>query len=143
MALGTFKTPPNSVKIFSLGVYYAGVNLQYYFVFMVMRDLVFIIYWFYDGDFLGFWKNLIWHVISILVDSFILIILAVWCAIVLHTPGAEKCYADPACRQFLNPMRSNVFLALSYVFFAICLKWLLFIFFFFAMGGVQMLIEDI
>lgn len=126
-----------------MGLYYAGVNLQYYFIFMVIRDLTFIFYWFYDGDFLGFWKNLIWHVVSIFVDSFILIILSVWCAIVLHTPGAEKCFADQTCRQFLGPMRTNVFLALSYVFFAICLKWLLFIFFFFAMGGVQMLVEDI
>ena len=72
-----------------MGLYYAGVNLQYYFIFMVVRDLTFIFYWFYDGDFLGFWKNLIWHVVSIFVDSFILIILSVWCAIVLHTPGAE------------------------------------------------------
>ena len=84
VAMRTLRIPSGVVKEKSLSIYYSGICLQYFLLFMVARDLLFMLYWFINGDFLGFWKNIVWHIFSVPLDCFVLLVLGSWGAIVMN-----------------------------------------------------------
>ena len=58
-----------------------GATLQSYLIFLVARDLITTIYFFILGDFLGFWKAISLHLISLPIDCFFLLIFGIWGAV--------------------------------------------------------------
>mmetsp|Transcript_21161 Transcript_21161/g.26100 ORF Transcript_21161/g.26100 Transcript_21161/m.26100 type:complete len:162 (+) Transcript_21161:1092-1577(+) len=124
-------------------MYLSGIVLQGWFLLIVLRDFIFIIYEFFFGDQLGFWRALSYHLLSVPIDSFVLLILCSWSAIVMkQEANALKCQQETECQAFLQPHRTNVILGFILVFLNVTAKFFFLAFFFFMLGGMQMLIAD-
>ena len=110
---------------------------------MVVRDLIISLLELFSGDFLGFWKTLAFHIISVPFDSFGLLVLATSGYIALQKDEGKRCMADPECSEFIEPLRKNIVAACIYVCCNLGVKFLLLIFFMFVCGGMQMFDEDL
>ena len=87
----THKVNPLVIRQFSDALYCCAVFLQGYFTFMVGRDIVIMIMEFFSGDFLGFWKTLAFHMISVPFDSLGLMVLATSGYIALQKEEGKAC----------------------------------------------------
>ena len=110
---------------------------------MVVRDIGIMFLEFFSGDFLGFWKTLAFHMISVPFDSLGLLILATSGYIALSKEEGQLCAKDTECSKFLGPLRVNIVYAFMYVAANLGIKFLLLLFFMFVCGGFQMLSDDI
>ena len=114
-----------------------------YFVFIALRDSVIIMYEFIFGDFMGFWKAVSLQIINVPLDCFVLLILTTSSAISLSQERTLECRMNEDCSPFLSPARGMVVLGFAYICFNIGVKLCLFAFFMFALGGFDMLLEDL
>ena len=143
LASDLFAVPAEDVKRINNNLYVSGVLLQGYFLFMVFRDLATMVYQFFLGDHLGFWKALTFHLLWTPLDSLIILVLTSYAAIVLNAGAGAKCSENELCRPFLAPLRTDIVLGFLTVFLNAAAKVCLFILFLFALGGLQMLVDDI
>ena len=93
------KVDPIKIKEFSDALYCCSVFLQGYFSFMVTRDLMIMFLELFSGDYLGFWKTLAFHMISVPFDSMGLLVLATSGYIALTKDEGKACLEDPECSQ--------------------------------------------
>ena len=87
MAHQVYSADAQAVQPISKSMYLSGTVLQGWFLLIVMRDFAFIVYEFFFGDQLGFWRALSYHLLSVPVDSFVLLVLCSWGAIVMSRPS--------------------------------------------------------
>lgn len=87
MAHQIYIVEPEHVQPISKSMYLSGIVLQGWFLLIIMRDFCFIVYEFFFGDQLGFWRALSYHLLSVPIDSFVLLILCSWAAIVMKQEG--------------------------------------------------------
>jgi len=112
-AIYTFGTDKESAKAVSKNCYFAGVSIQGYFIFIVLRDVFISVKMFYRGRRDAFFITLFTHYFVSCIDNFLLGILMLWGSAALASDEADI-FAE-AFGTFHALLTSNVLLAYVYV----------------------------
>ena len=113
-----------------------------YFIYMAIRDLLYVTIQFVKGEFLGFWKVVALQVLNVPIDCMLLFFMSTLSAISLGRQAAVSCADNNDCKDFLGPARISTVLGFAYICFCFSAKCCLFLFFMFALGGLNMLVQD-
>lgn len=112
-AFFTFGTDKEAAKAVSKTCYYAGVSIQGYFIYIVLRDVFISLKMFYRGRRDVFFVALFTHYFAACIDNFLLGIMMIWGSCALASDEAST-FAE-SFSIFHSFMTVNVILAYVYV----------------------------
>ena len=72
------------VSVHSPQLLYAGMFVQHYLIFMVLKDLFIVLSQVFYGGHLGFWHAVVLHIVSLPLDIIVLLGVSIWGSAVLN-----------------------------------------------------------
>lgn len=122
-ATKTLEVSEELVTSYDKSVYQCGVLTVVYFICACLKDIgILVFYLVYGHPFTGFDQAVFVHLMTIPVDSLVILALSIWGSALLTHQGVKDCRKDTQCNEFLTPFTLNIFLGYVYVIINLIVK---------------------